>query len=419
MTIALEYDEQLARVRITVEPGLLKRYTFAADTESWVANGGGSVARVATPSDDGDGSLQYTPPGAVATVGAILGGVFLPMINPAANHVISLRVRSSAGHADVVAAVDWYDAGGVNLSTGGLGAPVNCPAGVWTTVTSAPLTPPGTATQMRPRMRLGSTPAVSNIFNLDSAAISYAFAAAVTSVKIERTISGRPFATVRGGGALPATGGAVLLDDYEFVPGVVNTYRAVYYSAVGAVLGFESVTITPVIDAVWLKSVARPYLNRRVTVQDYTAPQRKSRAGVFDIAGRTMPIVVSDIATSRRWSTTVMTRTLDDAHALDLLLASGDIVHVQVPAGFDIPAGYVSIGDTSLGRLSRPLSDDRRLTEIPMTECAPPGPDVVGSTSTWAGLLAAYGSWTAVLAAFPTWQDVLDYVAAADTVIVP
>lgn len=224
---------------------------------------------------------------------------------------------------------------------------------------------------------------------------------------------------VRGAGRLTQVGGAVAVDDYEFVPDVLATYRVVAYSVVDVGLLTESNTITPEITGVWFKSVARPYLNQQVIVQEYDPVQRRSRAGVFDVSGRTMPIVVSDVGSSRRWSTTVLTRTLDASHALDLLLASGDIVHVQVPAGFDIPAGYVSIGDTSLARLSRPLSDDRRLFSIPMIECAPPGSDVVGSTSTWAGLLAAFGTWTAVLAEFPTWQDVLDYVAAADTVIVP
>jgi hypothetical protein len=224
---------------------------------------------------------------------------------------------------------------------------------------------------------------------------------------------------VRGASRLIPVGGEVAVDDYEFVPDVLATYRVVAYSAVDVGLLTESATITPEIGGVWFKSVARPYLNQQVTVQDYEPVQRKSRAGVFEVSGRTMPIVVSDVGGSRRWQTSVMTRTLDAAHALDLLLASGDVVHVQVPAGFDIPAGYVSIGDTSKSRVSRTLNDDKRLFSIPMTECAPPGADVVGVTSTWAGLLAAYGTWTAVLAAFPTWQDVLDYVAAADTVIVP
>lgn len=224
---------------------------------------------------------------------------------------------------------------------------------------------------------------------------------------------------VRGASRLDVSSGSAAVDDYEFVPDVLATYRVLVGSAVDVVLLSQTATITPVIGGVWLKSIARPYLNRLVTVQEYSSPQRKSRAGVFDVAGRTMPVVVSDVASSRRWTLTVMTRTLDDAHALDLLLASGDIVQVQVPPAYDIPAGYVSVGDVELARVSRPLSDDRRLFSIPLVECAAPGPDVVGSTSTWASLLAAYGSWTALLAAFPTWQDVLDYVADADTVIVP
>jgi hypothetical protein len=230
---------------------------------------------------------------------------------------------------------------------------------------------------------------------------------------------GLRWSTVRGGSRLVPVAGAAQVDDYEFPPGELTTYRAVSYSAVDVALLTQTGTITPSISAPWFKSVARPYLNRQITVQDYSSVQRKSRAGVFEIDGRTMPVVVGGVASSRRWTYTLLTRTLDDAHALDLLLASGDIVHVQVPPAFDIPAGYVSIGDVDRARLSRTLDDDRRLFTIPVIEAATPGPDVVGSTTAWSGLLAAYGTWTAVLAAFATWQDVLDYVAAADSVVVP
>lgn len=237
--------------------------------------------------------------------------------------------------------------------------------------------------------------------------------------KIERSINGVQWAVVRGGSALDPVSSAVSIDDYEFVPGVVNTYRVRGLSAVDIVLSSETADMTPEIDHVWLKSVARPYLNREVTVIDYTPPQRRARSGVFEVGGRTMPVVVSELPTSRSWSLETLSPSVAEAHGLDLLLASGDIVYVQVPEGVDIPGGYVTIGDTDLARVSRPLSDGRRRHTIAMRECAAPGPDVVGYTSTWSGLLAEFGTWTAVLSAFPTWADVLEFVADPDTVIVP
>jgi hypothetical protein len=121
----------------------------------------------------------------------------------------------------------------------------------------------------------------------------------------------------------------------------------------------------------------------------------------------------------REWTHEVLTYSLEEAHAVDLLLASGDVIFIQVPPGYDIPGGYVGVSDIQRARISRPLSDDKRQFSVPVFECAAPGPDVVGYTATWEGLLAEYGSWTAVLAQFATWADVLEYVSDPETVLVP
>lgn len=236
---------------------------------------------------------------------------------------------------------------------------------------------------------------------------------------VERSSNGVQWTTVRGAGRLTPSSNTVSADDYEFAPGAANTYRVRGYSGVDVQLSSEADDITPVIDRPWIKSVARPYLNRGVTVQDYTAPTRKSRAGRFDVLGRSHPIMVSEVHAGREWTLSLLTRDLAEAHALELLLASGDTLYVQVPPGFDIPAGYVGVGDVVRERVSRPLSDDKRIFPVPLTEAAAPGPDVVGYTATWEGLLAEFGTWTDVLAAFPTWADVLEFVTDPETVIVP
>lgn len=236
---------------------------------------------------------------------------------------------------------------------------------------------------------------------------------------VERSTNGTQWAVVRGAAELTPAASQVQADDYEFAPGVVNTYRVRGFSAVDIQLSSETNTITPVIDRLWLKSVARPYLNRAVVTREYSPPTRRSRAGRFDISGRTMPVVVSEVMSGREWTYQILTYSLAEAHALDLLLASGDILYAQVPPGFDIPGGYIGVGDTPRDRISRPLSDDRRQFSIPVFECAAPGPDVVGYTATWEGLLAEYGTWTAVLSAFATWADVLEYVSDPETVLVP
>ncbi|HEY3484348.1 MAG TPA: hypothetical protein VGK49_03140, partial [Ilumatobacteraceae bacterium] len=60
-----------------------------------------------------------------------------------------------------------------------------------------------------------------------------------------------------------------------------------------------------------------------------------------------------------------------------------------------------------------------RTFQLPMTEVAAPGPEVVGSTVTWETLIAEFGTWANVLAEFGTWEEVAEYVADPEIVIVP
>jgi len=227
-----------------------------------------------------------------------------------------------------------------------------------------------------------------------------------TSALFERSKNGVYWVTVRGGQA-----DALTLDDYEFVPGAVNYYRA---TVAGEVF---TTTITPEQAGVWLKSITRPFLNRPVAVVDHTDITRPARNGVFEVIGRSYPVAVTDVRSSRRWTMTVKADTVADADALELVFASGDPLFVQTDGEHDIPGGYVVVGDVSRSRYGH-LSQ-RRWFDLPMTEVAPPGPEVVGATSTWETLVAEFGTWAAVLAAFGSWAEVADYVADPETVIVP
>lgn len=229
----------------------------------------------------------------------------------------------------------------------------------------------------------------------------------------ERSRNGIYWVTVRGGTAVEVSGSdTAALDDYEFAPGAVNHYRV----TCGADVFTDD--ITPAQTAVWFKSITRPFLNRAVTVVGHGDITRPARNGVFPVIGRTYPVAVTDVRLSRRWEMTVKADTVSDADALDLVFASGDPLYVQVPPSEqDIPGGYVVVGDVTRRRFGH--VSQRRWFDLPMTEVAPPGADVVGATSTWETLVAEFGTWADVLAAFGTWADVLEYVADPDVVVVP
>lgn len=173
---------------------------------------------------------------------------------------------------------------------------------------------------------------------------------------------------------------------------------------------FEQATqsITPTVDEVWLKSTTRPFLNR--TVQVVNGPTvsitRPARNGINEVKGRTLPVGVSDVRSSRRTTVQVRTETADDGQTMEYIVASGDIMFVQVPYGCrTVQSGYFLIGDVD--EAFHPLRVNRRTFTLPMTEIAAPGPYVAAAESSWASVLAAYGSWAEVLADNPTWADLL------------
>jgi hypothetical protein len=184
--------------------GSLYSETFASGTGSWVPFAGGTVARVSTPSEDGDGSLSYVPPGGVASVGPLYSALVPIMSIAPSNYVLTMRVQASVTHTDSSAAIDWYDSTGTYL-TSGVGPTTVLTAGVWTTVSTLSVAPPATAVSFAPRLRLNSTPPATTTFYTDNASVTYTpldagltyrlhqgvlAAAAVDSTAAARTFSG-------------------------------------------------------------------------------------------------------------------------------------------------------------------------------------------------------------------------------------
>ena len=178
--------------------------------------------------------------------------------------------------------------------------------------------------------------------------------------------------------------------------------------------------ITPTLDSVWLKSVARPFLNRTVRVRGYSPFTRPPRAGIFDVVNRSNPVAVTDVRGSKRFTLEVYADDAADARNLDLLLASGDILFIHVPTTgrlSTVPGGYVSVGETTETVL--PTHDLRqRVFALPCTMVAALGPEVVGVSYTWQGLVNDYATWADVVAAFATWADLLETVGSPEDVIV-
>lgn len=242
-----------------------------------------------------------------------------------------------------------------------------------------------------------------------------------TYLDVERSTNQITWAAVRGGAGIDtAPGQTISVSDYEFTPDVPNYYRVTVRDLplVGDVLDRSIGVTTPTMTSVWLKSASRPFLNRAVAVVDMGAVTRAARGATFDVIGRSLPVAVTGVRGARSFDLTVLVDGATQADALAALLSLGEPVLVHVPQAcpLPIPTMYAMVGDTSDTAPSR-YSTVHTVT-LPLTEVAPPGPDVIGATVTWASIANDYATWADLAADQATWGDVLNLIGdPADVVI--
>lgn len=290
----------------------------------------------------------------------------------------------------------------------------------WTqTVTDTSVTS-GTRIGVRSLVASGTSnePIVFSYDNLQTAVVDHAI--------VDRSTDGVTYTIVRGATdvGITVTGCALerTVDDYEFPVGVPVTYRVRSFTD-GDYLGVTTTCqITVNLDDVWFKSIGRPFLNQVMhCVLNPTPVVRRARNGISPIVGRSFPVATTDVRMSREVTVQVVTQTTQERQDLDLLLASGDPIFIQTPAGHPLPTMYAVIENTTEERpvRNRLCSNDWRLWSLPLVEVAAPGPDVIGSTSTWQTVVSTYATWADVLNAHSSWADLLDLIGDGTEVIVP
>lgn len=209
------------------------------------------------------------------------------------------------------------------------------------------------------------------------------------------------------------------LDDYEFAPDVENHYRVTIMSGGEAVAVFTD-AITPVLGGqVWMKSIARPFLNRQIQIASAGDQTRRSRSNVFDVVGRSLGVAVTDVRGGKEFELVVQTDTAAEADDMDYTLSAGDVMYLQMPDGYPVPTGYYAVGDvTRSWRGLPPVQNPVRWFTLPLTQVAAPDPSVVGTVATWISTANAAATWTDLVALAATWADVAERVAGASDVIV-
>lgn len=397
MTISLAYDSQLSRVRASGTVADVLNAGFETDVTGWEAVGG-TLARSTLQFKTGVASAFLDAAGGVSINRVRTTVTGSPVVKAGETYELSAWVRSPTGREVDISAAYW-DANNVSIDFV-IWTSITVPANTWTKITGSRVAPTG-AVKAELNINQRNTPVAADDLYVDDVRFR------VTGVLVERSTDQIKWKTVRGGsGVLANSSAAWTLDDYEFEPGVANYYRA----------RGETASLTPTLSRVWLKSIARPFLNREVTVVDYSDVERAARGGVFDIVGRSLPISVSDVRVGRSYTLEVLTTTADEERNLDLFLASGDPVFVHVPGSSMVPGGYYTIGDTSARRHSR--TSLKRVFALPLREIAAPGPDVVGAASTYQTVLDNYATYQAVVNAHATYESILTLIGSPTEVIV-
>lgn len=183
--------------------------------------------------------------------------------------------------------------------------------------------------------------------------------------------------------------------------------------AFGPTTPTQTGSVTPTLSTGWLKSLSRPFLNTSVVpVKPVPILETAPRHGVFDVMGRSLPVAVTDVRSSKVYELRVFAETAEERSRIELIVASGDPVFVQLPANSPRPSMYAVIGNTS----HDPTND---VYTLPLRQVSAPGADVVGATATWQTVINTYATWADLIAAKATWADVLELVASPTEVIVP
>lgn len=230
-------------------------------------------------------------------------------------------------------------------------------------------------------------------------------------VNIERLRDGA-WVPVRNADRALVTGTTFTVYDYESGNGELVQYRA--QSVIEDPAGdIASAWSAPTSSVSWsstltvLKSLTQPILNRAIYIESLPVLKRRIPRGVIDVAGRSDPVVVSDVRKSPEGTVTFITLTDDDRDDLINLLNTGETLLLQTPEEDGFGSRYISCGDADENRVSRRSQETSRTFTVPFNEVAAPVGQILTFGSAWDDLIANTATWTATIAAYPTWNAVI------------
>lgn len=213
-------------------------------------------------------------------------------------------------------------------------------------------------------------------------------------------------------GTMAWSGGAVAVSKVRFLTIQARTFTDQTSTSITPVLP------SPNLKPYWLMNPSRPGQNIRVEITDFSEIQLAGRTGLFEILGRSYPVIVSDFMGSGSFTFSIDAANKTEAKEILGRIALGEPMYLLVAdPDDDVDTFYF----TALSAKRR--ADAKRSSwtiEIEAREVAQPNPAVYGSTYVWADVPTDYASWTAVVAdpQNVSWSNLSDKISD-DVIIVP
>jgi hypothetical protein len=166
----------------------------------------------------------------------------------------------------------------------------------------------------------------------------------------------------------------------------------------------------------WLMNPSRPGQNIRVEITGFPELSQGGRTGIFEIVGRSAPVIVSDIMESISFEFTLDAANKTEAKEIAARIALGDPMYLLVPdLNADIDTLYFTA--TNLKRAVDTPGGSWSVT-VSARQVSQPAPAVYGSTYIWSDVPTNYATWTDVVAGVATWSNLVDKVSNS-VIIVP
>jgi len=212
---------------------------------------------------------------------------------------------------------------------------------------------------------------------------------------------------------LPLSGGLATIYDYEAPFGYALTYMTDLAGSPTATVQIDSAQSWLVHLGVPSRSCPIEFAPGSFTTVTRTVPQ-----GVFVVLERPDPVVASGGARLLGASQFVlMTETISDLAALDLLFSDGSTLFLNVPPslGYDVDSMYVAPGDVVFGRPSSVATHKDRTITVPYQTVGRPSGGTQAAI-TWNDVAtrgaddytaapSSYATWAAAAAAADSWAE--------------